>query len=341
MMELDITFGEDFDALEKLCADGRVSAAQLLALTEDRTEEAVEDLLQYMEDRGWELDISGLHITTGADQLSLRLRTEEELVQSGDLLKGLEESDPLRLYLEELAQIPAAGDPDVLAKELSEGKQVWDRLMNLMLSRVVEKAKEHTGRGVLLLDLIQEGSLGLWKGILAYKEGSIEPFCDRWICRYMAKAVFMQARAAGLGQKLREGLRDYVDVDQQLLTELGRNPTTEEIAEQMHITATEVLTYEAMLQSAKSRSRVEAERSLQEATEEDNQPVENTAYFQMRQTVAELMSGLSQQEAKLLSLRYGLEGGVPLNPQQTGIKLGMTAKEVISMEDAILKKLRN
>lgn len=341
MMELDITFDEDFAALEKICKDGYVSAAQLLALTEDQSEEAVEDLLQYMDDRDWALDISGLGITAGSEQLSLRLRTEEELVRTGDLLKGLEERDPLRLYLEELAQIPAAGDPDVLAKELSEGKPVQEQLMNLLLGRVVETAKKYTGRGVLLLDLVQEGSLGLWKGILAYNGGSIELLCDRWIDRYMAKAVFMQARAAGLGQKLREGLRDYVDIDQKLLAELGRNPTTEEIAEQMHISPAEVLTYEAMLQSAKSRSRVEEERSPRQATEEDNQPVENTAYFQMRQAVEELMSGLSQQEAKLLSLRYGLEGGAPLNPQQTGIKLGMTAKEVISMEDAILKKLRN
>ena len=88
---------------------------------------------------------------------------------------------------------------------------------------------------MLLLDLIQEGSLGLWQAIQGYREGDYDAYRDYWIRFYMAKAVFLQARANGVGQKLRGALEDYRAVDERLLSELGRNPTLEEIAEAMEI----------------------------------------------------------------------------------------------------------
>ena len=143
-----------------------------------------------------------------------------------------------------------------------------------------------------------------------------------------------------MGQKLRQGMKDYVDIDQRLLTELGRNPTLEEIAEAMHITPADAAVYEDMLRSAKARRQVEADREPAEPTADDDQAVEDTAYFQSRQRILELLSTLTEQEAKLLSLRYGLEGGLPLNPEQVGARLGMTAEEVVATEAAALSKLR-
>ena len=256
-------------------------------------------------------------------------------------MTALEETDPLRLYLEELAWIPAAGDPQVLAAELAEGNtDVAERLVNLYLHRVVDLAKDHTGYGVLLLDLIQEASLGLWQGILGYCGGDIDAHCDWWIRQYLAKTVLTQALSGGLGQKLRQGLKDYVDVDQRLLTDLGRNPTLAEIADAMHISEADAAVYADMLRSAKSRQQVEAAREPAEPTADDDQAVEDTAYFQSRQRILELLSTLSQQEAKLITLRYGLEGGLPLSPEQTGAKLGLTAEEVVTMEANALSKLR-
>ena len=339
-MNLDITFEDEY--LPQLPDGGSVKAETLLTALSGADEEMWEQALTELEQRRIALDISGLAVQEPGGEVSLRLRREQELAKNGNLLTALEETDPLRLYLEELAGIPAAGDPQVLAMELEAGNTaVAERLVNLQLHRVVELAMAHTGRGVLLLDLIQEGSLGLWQGMLYYAGGDIDTYCDWWIRQYMAKAVLQQALAGGLGQKLSQGLKDYVDVDQRLLTELGRNPTEEEIAEAMHITAQDAAVYADMLRSAQSRRRVEAEREPAELTAEDEQAVEDTAYFQSRQRIQELLSALSPQETKLISLRYGLEGGLPLSPEQVGAKLGMTAEEVVAAEAAALGKLRS
>ena len=339
-MNLDITFEDEYFA--ELPDGGSVKAENLLTALSGADEETWEQALTELEQRRIALDISDLPVQEPGGEASLRLRREQELAKTGKLLTALEETDPLRLYLDELAGIPAAGDPQVLAMELAEGNEaVAERLVNLQLHRVMELAMAHTGKGVLLLDLIQEGSLGLWQGILNYAGGDIDAYCDWWIRQYMAKAVLQQSLAGGLGQKLSQGLKDYVDVDQRLLTELGRNPTEEEIGEAMHITARDAAVYADMLRSAQSRRRVEEEREPAEPTPEDEQAVEDTAYFQSRQRILELLSALSEQEAKLICLRYGLEGGLPLSPEQVGTKLGMTAEEVVVAEAAALGKLRS
>ena len=337
-MNLDITFEDD---LLQAFPDGSTVKAEYLLTRLPGDEDAVQQLLEELDQRHIRLDISGLPVLEPAGEAALRLRREQTLAASGDLLTSLEETDPLRLYLEELALIPAAGDPDILADRLIQGHEdAATLLVNLYLHRVVDLAKAHTGRGVLLLDLIQEGSLGLWQGILRYAGGDISAHADWWISQYLAKAVLLSSLNGGLGQKLRQGMKDYVDVDQRLLTELGRNPTLEEIAEAMHVTAADAEVYADMLRSAKSRQQVEAEREPQQMTAEDEQAVEDTAYFQSRQRILELLSALTEQEVRLVSLRYGLEGGLPLNPEQTGEKLGLTAEEVVTMEAAALSKLR-
>ena len=337
-MNLDITFEEDL--LREIPDGGSVKAEYLLTrLPGD--EDAVQQLLEELDMRRIRLDISGLPASEPAGEAARRLHREHALAQSGDLLTSLEETDPLRLYLEELALIPAAGDPEVLAERVTRGDEnAAAMLVNLYLHRVVDLAKAHTGRGVLLLDLIQEGSLGLWQGILSYEGGDISRHADWWIRQYLGKAVFLSSLNGGLGQKLRQGMKDYVDVDQRLLTELGRNPTLEEIAEAMHVAPADAEVYADMLRSAKSKQQVEAACEPREETAEDEQAVEDTAYFQSRQRILELLSALTEQEAKLVSLRYGLEGGLPLTPEQTGEKLGLTPEEVITMEAAALSKLR-
>ena len=337
-MMLDITF--EHDPIEQLPVGSVVKAQWLLTqLTGD--EDALEQILTELEQKHITLDITDLPQAEPAGEAAVRLRREQTLAKKGGLLAALEETDPLRLYLEELSGIPAAGDPDVLATELAEGNtEVAERLVNLHLHRVVDLALEMTGHGVLLLDLIQEGSLGLWQGILAYNGGDIRSHCDWWIRQYLARTVLQQALASGLGQKLRQGMKDYVDVDQRLLTELGRNPTLEEIAEAMHIPPADAAVYEDMLRSAKARRQVEADREEPELTPEDEQAVEDTAYFQARQRILEMLSTLSRQEAAVLTLRYGLEGGLPLSPEQAGAKLGMTPEEIVTMEAAALGKLR-
>lgn len=329
-------------ALEQMQPGGAISAARSLTLMEGEEEAAVEDALLELEEKRILLDVSDLPKPPGTGEAAVRLRREEQLVESGKLMESLEETDPLRLYLEELAGIPACGDIGILSERLLQGdRSVVEPLTNLMLSRVLDRACEMVGRGVLLQDLIQEGSLGLWQGILSYAGGDMEDHCDWYIRSSLARAVTIQARNSGVGQKLRQALEDYRAVDERLLTDLGRNPTLEEIADQMHMTVEEAATVAKMLDSARILAQAKKPVEPEEADPEEEQAVEDTAYFQARQRIAELLSDLEEADAKLLTLRFGLEGGKPLSPEDTGKRLGLTPEEVVAREAAALAKLRS
>lgn len=329
-------------ALEEIEDGGSLSAVRFLTLVEGEEEAEAEEALRTLEQRHILLDISQLPKVGGTGEAAVRLRREEQLVQEGNFLQALEDTDPLRLYLEELAQMPACGDVAVLSQKLLTGDQsVVEKLTNLMLSRVVEHACQLTGYGVLLLDLIQEGSLGLWQAVLNYAGGDFEAHCD-WHIRWdLARAVTMQARANGVGQKMRQAMEDYRAVDERLLSELGRNPTLEEMAEQLHMSADETALVAGMLAAARNVAQAKQPVETEEEDPEDQQAVEDTAYFQMRQRIEELLSELEEQDAKVLKLRFGLEGGKPLSPEETGRKLGLTPEEVVAKEAAALMKLRN
>ena len=193
------------------------------------------------------------------------------------------------------------------------------------------------------MDMIQEGCIGLWKCTECWvgRGAEFDMTRDWWIRFYIAKAVLMQARANGVGQKMRSALEDYRAVDERLLGELGRNATMEEIALEMHITAEEAAVVKKTLDNARLVAQNRKPQEPEEEKEEDNQAVEDTAYFQMRQRIADLLSGLSEQDQKLLTLRFGLEGGKPLSPEETGRQLGLTPEEVVAREGAALAKLRN
>ena len=344
MMELDITFDDTpwERKLNTLSRGDTLDGLDFLALTQDMEEEDLQQAFEELELRGITLDISRVPAARATGKDAPRLLLEQKLAKQEDMRAGLEDTDPLRLFLEELAAVPAAGDVQVLADAHLAGEEAAaGKLANLSLGRCVELAKDYCGCGVLLLDLIQEGSLGLWQSILFYEGGNFETQRDWWIRQYLAKAVLMQAKAGDVGQKLRSFMEDYRDVDQKLLAELGRNPTLEEIAEGMHISAEEAAVYAGMVDAARSRQRIEEARQEKEPTQEDELAVEDTAYFQSRQRILELLSLLTPQQAELLSLRFGLEGGLPLTPEQAGAKLGLTAKEVVDMEAAALAKLRN
>ncbi|MBQ8835386.1 MAG: hypothetical protein IJ001_10780 [Oscillospiraceae bacterium] len=318
-----------------------VSAADLLTMLEGEEEQFVEDALNDLEIGCMVLDISDLPKAGGTGEAARRLRQEMQLVKKGLNPGELEEGDPLRLYLEEVAAMPAFGDEMLLAEKAAKGGEAaMEALTNLGLSRVIGLAGEHVGYGVLLLDLIQEGSLGLWQAIRCYHGGDYAAHRDRWIRFYMAKAVTLQARANGVGQKLRAALEDYRTVDERLLSDLGRNPTIEEIALELHMTPDEAASIKKMLDNARLLAQAKKVPEPEEEQEEEEQPVENTALFQMRQRISDLLSGLNEEDAKLLTLRFGLEGGLPLSPEDAGRKLGLTPDEVVARETAALAKLR-
>lgn len=343
-MELEYTFEPSGWELtvEGAKENSTMSAAKLLALMEGEDDGQVEAALEMLNKKHIALDVSDLPKFSQDSQMGARLHFEESLIGRGDWVSQLEEADPLRLYLEELSSIPATGDLQVLAREMLAGNTVAQQnLVNVMLSRVIEIAGEYTGRGVLLLDLIQEGSLGLWQGLQAYGSGDVQTHCDWWIRQFMAGSVLLQAKQSGVGQKLRQAMEDYRDVDQKLLTELGRNPTVEEMAAALHMTPQQAMTVAETLENAQLLQQAKAPAEAPQESQEEELAVEDTAYFQMRQRIEDLLSSLPDDDAKLLSMRYGLEGGIPMKPQQVALKLGITTDEVTAREAAALAKLRD
>ena len=344
MNELDFSFEETpwEQLLNSLEPGSAILSGHFLALMEGEEEQYVEEALQDLEDRGIFLDVSDLPRPAGTGEAALRLRQEAQMVKKGLHPKDLEPNDPLRLYLEELAATPACGDEQSMADRYASGDEnAMLNLTNLGLGRVVQTAKEYVGMGVLLMDLIQEGSLGLWQAIQSWQEGDYVAYSDRWVRFYMAKAITIQARVNGVGQKLRTALEDYRNVDEQLLSELGRNPTLEEIAERLHMTVDAAASVRRTLENARLLAQAKKQPEPEEDEEAEEQAVEDTAYFHARQRIADLLSELDETDAKLLTLRYGLEGGMPLTPEDAGRKLGLTPDEVVAHEAAALAKLRH
>lgn len=331
-----------WEAFLDTCKNGAaVSAWNLISMLEEEDDEAVEEAFQIIQEKQMLLDLSSLPRTVPTGQAAQRLKQEKEYAQNGLILSHMEENDPLRLYLEEIAGVPAFGDEALLAEQLLSGsKTAAEQLTVLGLSRVVEKAAEYAGWNVLLLDLIQEGSVGLWEAIGSYRGGDYFAHRDRMIHNAICKAIILQARNNGLGQKMRQSLQDFRRMDEKLLAELGRNPSLEEIAAGMKITPEEAECLKKMMDDAVLLEQAEKLVQPKEETPEDDQAVEDTAYFQMRQRIAELLSQLDEQDQKILTLRFGLENGRPLSAEEVGRSLGLTSGEVSQREAAALAKLR-
>ena len=344
MNELDFSFGDSpWEQLLSSRQPGEsVSAAHLLALLEEEEEQAVEDAFQDLESMEIGLDVSDLPRVKAAGEATARLLREMELSKDGITPDQWEPDDPLRMYLEELAATPVYGEEGLLVAQAAQGdEQAKQNLACMGLSRVLEIAREFTGFGVLLLDLIQEGSLGLWQAVNRCDGSNYKNIRDFWIRFYMAKAVTLQARANGVGQKARRGLEDYKQVDERLLGELGRNPTLEEIAEQLHMELEEAESLRKMLDDARLLAQVKTPEEPEEEEQTQQQAVEDTAQFQSRARILDMLSGLDQKEAELLTLRFGLEGKPPVMPEEAGKRLGISPQAVLQMETAALAKLRN
>ena len=342
MIDMDISFGDSpWEAwMDRKRYGDSLSAAQLLTFLEEETEEGVEDAFAALEDRGLKLDITTLPSRQFVGQAALRLRQEEQMAKENMALKDLGPNDPLRLYLEEIASLPPAEESEELLRQAVDGdEKAQEILTGAGLRRVAEIAKEFTGYGVLLMDLIQEGSMGLWKVVSGFSGGDYPSLRDDAIRQAMARAVTLQARESGVGRKMRQALEDYRAVDQRLLAELGRNPTLEEIAQELHMTPEDTATVKRNLDDARILAQATAPKEETEPEEED-QAVEDTAYFQMRQRITELLSVLPEEDARLLSLRFGLDKELPLSPEDTGKRMGLTPQEVVAREAAALARLR-
>ena len=331
-----------WEAYLRSCKNGSViSGWNLISMLEDEEDDAVEDAFSILTVKKLQLDLSGLPQMSAGSNTAQRLQQEREYVTGGLKTALMEETDPLRLYLEEIAAAPACGDEKLLAEQLSSGDQrAAQRLTELGLSRVVEIAAEYAGQAVLLLDLIQEGNIGLWEAISGYRGGDYAAQRDEAIRSSVLKAIVLQARSNGISQKMQKALQDYRAADQHLLTKLGRNPGLEEIAQEMHISLEQAQTIEKTMADILLLQKAEKLAAPKEETAEDELPVEDTAYFQMRQRISEMMSVLDEQEARILTMRFGLEKGLPMSAEEVAKALGITTAAVTACETAALSKLR-
>lgn len=331
-----------WEAYLRSCKNGSViSGWNLISMLEDEEDDAVEDAFSILTVKKLQLDLSGLPQMSAGSNTAQRLQQEREYVTGGLKTALMEETDPLRLYLEEIAAASACGDEKLLAEQLSSGDQrAAQRLTELGLSRVVEIAAEYAGQAVLLLDLIQEGNIGLWEAISGYRGGDYAAQRDEAIRSSVLKAIVLQARSNGISQKMKKALQDYRAADQHLLTKLGRNPGLEEIAQEMHISLEQAQTIEKTMADILLLQKAEKLAAPKEETAEDELPVEDTAYFQMRQRISEMMSVLDEQEARILTMRFGLEKGLPMSAEEVAKALGITTAAVTACETAALSKLR-
>lgn len=325
--------------LDSLRPGDKVSAMRLLSALEAEEQDVVDEVLEELNQRHIALDIAMLPEDFGSGEMEKRLRFEANLPESGRMVALLDESDPLRLYLEEMAAVPAQGDSALLAERLLHGDgNAADLLLNLHLHYAVDQARSFTGKGMLLLDLIQEASVGLWRAIKQYTGGELESQIQWWIRQTISCAIFVQARENGVLSTMKDAMEAFRSADRALLAELGRNATTEEIALRLGKTPEQVDLLRDMVANAAAMEKVKAPEAA--PSEEDEQPVENTAYFQSRQMVDEMMSALTSQEAQVIALRFGLEGGAPLTAEAVGEKLGLSAEAVVAIEAAALEKMR-
>lgn len=342
----DFVFDREFSpwdmALSKLRPGDVLSAGRFIALMEQDQTVEPEMAAMDLEQKGVMLDVADLPRLAASGKTDARLALESKLYKEGSFVTNLEENDPLRLFLVQMRSIPTIDNEDTLAQKAARGdEKAMERLTNGSLALVFDIAGEYLDRGVLLMDLMQEGSLGLWQAVLNHREGSFRESAVWWIRQAMARAVTLQAHANGVGSHMAKAMERYRSADRELLTQLGRNPSEEEIALEMGVTAEEAAAVGKMLREVEAMDRVRKADQPKEPDPEDEQAVEDTAYFQSRQRINELLSGLSETDAKLLSMRFGLDGKAPMTAQQVGAALGMTAEEVTSREAQALASLRS
>lgn len=340
-MKMELEFELEQSPWERLFShlgqEDTLPALHFLAAVAQATEEQAEEAALELEERGVLLDISQLPAQAASAKLAERFALERELLNGVNSPAALPENDPLRLFLREIGEQQGLtlAEEGTLARLAVQGNEdAAARLAASGLHRVLEIAKEYAGKGVLLLDLLQEGSLGLWQAIMNLDEAKNFGESAAWRIRQaMAKAVTMQYRVSSAGEGLGEALRRYQEADRKLLYKLGRNPVEEELAAELNVPVQTVWELKKLLLDA-------SKKAPKPETAEADAPVEDTAYFQQRMRIEQLLSGLPEIDRQLLSLRFGLDGKPPVSQEEAAKLLHLSIAQVQKRELDALSSLR-
>ncbi len=314
-----------------------LAAERLLLMLDGQDDETVEQTLEDLAHRHVSIRVEQLPAAQGPALLAARLDLERRLASQGKLMSGLPAQDPLRQCMEDMERVAAEITDERIQRALSGDRQAVEQLTGSYFPQILDLACELTGRGVLLQDLVQDGCMGLLLSLTAPDPQTFRQEALWQARQAMHRTVLREARAEGTGARLVEAMEDYRKADRELLSRLGRNPTVEEIAQQLGKDVEQTAALQRMHQTLRAMSGLL--RQVPQETDEE-QTVEHTAYFQSRQRIGELLSVLSEQDAQLLRYRFGLDGGLPLSPEDTGKRLGLTAQEVVDRETAAMALLR-
>lgn len=268
------------------------------------------------------------------------------------LPKGISIDDPVRMYLKEIGKIPLLKPHEEVeyAKRMNDGDEIAkQRLVEANLRLVVSIAKRYVGRGMLFLDLIQEGNLGLIKAVekFDYTKGyKFSTYATWWIRQAITRAIADQARTIRIPVHMVETINKLIRVSRQLLQELGRDPKPEEIAKEMDMTEEKVREIMKIAQdpvSLETPIGEEEDSHLGDFIPDDDAPApaEAAAYSLLKEQIEDVLDSLNEREQKVLKLRFGLKDGRARTLEEVGKEFDVTRERIRQIEAKALRKLRH
>ena len=266
--------------------------------------------------------------------------------------EGISIDDPVRMYLKEIGRVPllTADEEVALAKRMQEGDEIAQkRLAEANLRLVVSIAKRYVGRGMLFLDLIQEGNLGLIKAVekFDYTKGyKFSTYATWWIRQAITRAIADQARTIRIPVHMVETINKLIRVSRQLLQQLGREPSPEEIAKEMDISVERVREIMKIAQepvSLETPIGEEEDSHLGDFIEDQDAPApaDAASFMLLKEQLEEVLDTLTPREEKVLRLRFGLDDGRARTLEEVGQNFGVTRERIRQIEAKALRKLRH
>ncbi len=330
---------------------GKITYTELANELEDTNPEQLDKVFDAFEEIGVDLLQEELEEPDIEDLQEVEdIKLDEIDLTAG--IEGVSIDDPVRMYLREIGKIPLLSyDEELeLAEKVLEGdEEAKKRLAESNLRLVVSIAKKYVGRGMLFLDLIQEGNMGLIKAVekFDYTKGfKFSTYATWWIRQAITRAIADQARTIRIPVHMVETINKLIRTSRHLLQQLGREPTPEEIAKEMEIPVEKVAEIQKIAQdpvSLETPIGEEDDSHLGDFIQDDDSPApqDSAAYTMLKEQLEEVMDTLTPREAKVLKLRFGLEDGKARTLEEVGKEFMVTRERIRQIEAKALRKLRH